>query len=52
MGLLNHVYLTNDVQKKIKWFDELRRLSERFFHVDSDEIIFGLTTNLLYIFDI
>ena len=30
-----------------KLFDELRRLIERFFHVDSDGIIFGFTTNLL-----
>ena len=35
-----------------KWFDELSRLIEWFLHGDSDWIIFGLTTSLLYIFDI
>ena len=35
-----------------KWFDELSRLIELFFHADSDGIIFGLTANLLFIFDI
>ena len=35
-----------------KWFDELSRLIEWFLRGDSDWIIFGLTTNLLCIFDI
>ena len=35
-----------------KWCDELSRLIERFVHVDSDGIIFGLMTNLFCIFDI
>ena len=34
------------------WFDESSRLIEWFLHVDSDSIIFGLTINLLCIFDI
>ena len=42
MGFLNQVYLTND---------ELSRLTEWFFHADIDGIIFGLTANLLGIFD-
>ena len=32
-----------------KWFDGLSRLIEWFLHVDSDQIIFGLMTNLLCI---
>ena len=35
-----------------KWCDELSRLIEWFLHVGSDGIFFGLTTNLLCIFDI
>ena len=35
-----------------KWFDELSKLMEWFLHADSDGIIFGLTVNLLCIFDI
>ena len=34
------------------WFDESSRLTEWFLYADSDSIIFGLTTNLLCIFDI
>ena len=57
-GLIDHGTLKSRVshkwftKKKKKWFDELSRVSERFLHVDSDEIIFGLTTNLHCIFDI
>ena len=35
-----------------KWFDDPSRLIEWFLHAVSDWIIFGLTTNLLGIFDI
>ena len=35
-----------------KWFDESSKLTERFLHGDGNCIIFGLTTNLLCIFDI
>ena len=35
-----------------KWFDESSRLIEWFLHAVSDWIIFGLTTNLLGVFDI
>ena len=35
-----------------KWFDELSTLNEWFLHADSDGIVFGLTVNLLCIFDI
>ena len=35
-----------------KWFDELRRLIEWFLYADSDQITFGLTTNLLCVLDI
>ena len=35
-----------------KWFDQLNRVIEWFLHADSDLINFGLTTNLLCIFDI
>ena len=43
-------YGLNEVYPKS--FDELSRLTERFLHADSDGIIFGLTANLLCIFDI
>ena len=36
MGLLDQMYLASDL---------LSRLNERFFHVDSDGIIFILMTN-------
>ena len=45
MGLSNQVYLTNDLMNWVDWL-------ERLLYVDSDGIIFGLTTNLLCIFDI
>ena len=35
-----------------KWFDEMSRLIEWYLHGDSDGLIFGLTANLLCIFDI
>ena len=35
-----------------KWFDELSKLIEWFFCTDSDGMVFSLTSNLLYIFDI
>ena len=44
-GHIDHGTLKSGVSHKL--FDELRRLTERFFHVDSDGIIFGFTTNLL-----
>ena len=47
MRLINQVHLTNDL---VNW--ELSRLIEWFLYADSDWIIFGLTTNLLFIFDI
>ena len=49
-GHIDHGTLKSGVSHKL--FDELRRLIERFFHVDSDGIIFGFTTNLLCVFDI
>ena len=47
-GLIDHGTFKSGVSHK--WFDELSRLNERFLH--SDGIIFGLTANLLCIFDI
>ena len=35
-----------------KWLDELSRLIEWFLSTDSDGMVFGLTSNLLCIFDI
>ena len=48
-GRIDHRTLKSGVSHK--WFDELSRLVEWFLHVDIDGIIFGLTTNLLCIFD-
>ena len=48
--LLDHGTLKSGVSHK--WCDEPSWLNEWFLHADSDWIIFGLTTNLLYIFDI
>ena len=49
-GLLDHGTLKSGVSHK--WFDESSRLIEWFLDADSDGITFGLTTNLLCIFDI
>ena len=49
-SLIDHRTLNSDVSHK--WFDELNRLIERFLHVHSAGIIFGLMTNLLCIFEI
>ena len=49
-GLIDPGTLKSGVSHK--WFDELSRLFEQFLHVDIDGIVFGLTTNLLSIFDI
>ena len=46
-GLIDHRPLKSGVSHKC--FDEM---IERFLHVDSDGIIFGLMTILLYICDI
>ena len=35
-----------------KWFDEMSRLIEWFLSIDSDGMVFSLTSNLLCIFDI
>ena len=43
MGLLN---------QSQKWFDELSRLIEWFLCTDSDGMVFGLTSNVLCIFNI
>ena len=48
--LLDYGILKSGVSHK--WFDELSRFIELFLHGDSDWIVFGLTTNLLCIFDI
>ena len=47
--LLYHGTIKSGVSHK--WFGESSRLVEWFFHADSDWIIFGLTTNLLGIFN-
>ena len=49
-GLLHKGTVKSDVSHK--WFDELGRLTELFLLTFTDRIIFGLTANLLYIFDI
>ena len=49
--LLDHGILKSGVSD-ICGFNESSRLMEWFWHVDSDWIIFGLTTNLVRIFDI
>ena len=49
-NLKNHGTLKSGVFHK--WYDELSILIKWFFHVDSDEIIFGLAANLLCSFDI
>ena len=46
-GLIDPGTLKSGVSHK--WFDELSRLFEQFFDIDG--IVFGLTTNLLSIFD-
>ena len=48
--LLDHGILKSGVSHK--WIDGLSRLIEWFLHADSDWIIFGLTTNLLYVLGI
>ena len=48
--LLDHGILKSSVSHK--WFDKSSRLIRGFLHADSDWISFGLTTNLLGIFDI
>ena len=49
-GLIDHGTLGSGASHK--WFDELSKLIGWFLHADSDGIIFGLTTSLLFIFDI
>ena len=49
-GFRDHGTLKSDVSHK--WFDELSRLIEWFLCTDSGAIVFGLTSNLLCIFDI
>ena len=49
-NLLDHGTLKLDVSHK--QCDELSKFIERFLLGDSDGIIFHLTANLLYIFDI
>ena len=49
-GLIDHGTLKSGVSHKV--FDELSKLTEQFLHVDSDGKTFGLSTNLLCIFDI
>ena len=49
-GRIDHGALKSGVSHKS--FDELSRLIEWFLHADNDGIIFGLTANLLCIFDI
>ena len=49
-GLIDRRILESGVSHK--WFDELRRLSEWFLHVDSEEIIFDLMASLLCFSDI
>ena len=49
-GVIDHGTLKSGVL--CKWFDELDRLSELILHADSDGIMFGLTANLLCVFDI
>ena len=49
-GFRDHGSLKLDVSHK--WFDKLSRVIEWFLCTDSDGIVFGLTSNLLYIFDI
>ena len=47
-GLIDHGTLKSGVSHK--WFEELRRLSELFFHAHSDGIVFVLMVNLLLIY--
>ena len=49
-GLIDHWALQWGVSHN--WFDELSRLIEWFLHANSDGILFGLTENLLSVFDI
>ena len=49
-GLIDHWALQWGVSHN--WFDELSRLIEWFLHANSDGILFGLTDNLLSVFDI
>ena len=49
-GFRDHGTLKSGVSHK--WFDELSRLNECFLCTDSDGMVFGLTSNLLCIFDI
>ena len=49
-GLIDHGSLKSGVSHK--WFEKLRRLSEWFFHADSDGIVFVLMVNLPLIYDI
>ena len=44
-------YMTLKLGASHIWFDELSRLVEWSSHADIDSKIFGLTTNLLCIFD-
>ena len=47
---LDHGTLKSGVSHK--WFDELSKLIEWFLCTDNDGMVFSLTSNLLYIFDI
>ena len=49
-GFRDHGTLKSGVSHK--WFDELSRLIEWFLCTDSHGMVFGLTSNLLCIFDI
>ena len=49
-GVIDYGTLKSGVSHK--GFDELSRWIERFLHADSDGVSFGLTTNILCIFDI
>ena len=49
-GLLD--YGTRKLGLSHKWFDKFSRLIKWFLDADSDQIIFGLVTNLPSIFDI
>ena len=48
-GFRDHGTLKSGISHK--WFDELSRLTEWFLCTDSDGMAFGLTSNLLCIFD-
>ena len=45
-------HLTLDSGVSHTWFDKLSRLIDWFLHPDSDVVVFGLTANVLCIFNI